>query len=106
MICQDCRNHTMELFPATRYDHAERAKENVLLCIHCVPKCEYVAPIGIDVQRCGEPRDHRSECFCTAHEIAVCKWGLERAGDDPELAAEYRQTIAEFEGVRELARAA
>lgn len=101
MRCQECREYVMELFPATRYNAVECEKENVLLCLACVPKCEY-SP----VQRCCEPVDHRSEYFCTGHEIALCKWGLERAGDDLEAIAEYRRTIAELEGEAELARAA
>lgn len=96
----------MELFPCRRYDRVERAKENVLLCLACVPKCEYSGPVGLSIRRCGEPVDCRSEYFCTAHEIDVCKWGLERAGNDLEAIAELRQTIAGLEGETRLARAA
>jgi|GEM_PF-4472264 len=106
MRCQECDEYAIELFPATRYNAVEREKENVLLCIGCVPKCEYSGPTGNSIRRCCEPRDHRSEYFCTAHEIAVCQWGLERAGDDLEAIAEYRKTIAELEGEVVLARAA
>jgi hypothetical protein len=106
MQCQDCHEYVMELFPATRYNYVEREKENVLLCIGCVPKCEYSGPVGTSIRRCCEPVDPRSEYFCTAHEIAVCEWGLERASGDPEAIAEYRRTIAKLEGEAELARAA
>jgi len=106
MRCQDCREYVMELFPARRYNEIEREKENVLLCLACMPKCQYSGPAGLSIQRCCEPVDYRSEYFCTAHEIAVCKLGLQQSDDDPEAAGEYRRTIAELEGIPELARAA
>jgi len=104
MRCQECGEYVMELFPATRYNQVEREKEHVLLCLACVPKCEYSGPVGCTIRRCCEPRDHRSEYFCTTHEIDMCFWELERVENDHE-ADECCRRIAELEG-KEWSRAA
>jgi hypothetical protein len=103
--CEECREYVMELFPTTLRDEETKQKMGVLLCLACVPKCEY-GPAGGSGVRCCEPVDHRSEYFCTAHQLAGYQWDLDHADDNAEAIAEALKGIAEFGGEAVLARAA